>query len=104
VNRRGCVANVEEGIARAEEIGFPVMIKASEGKILYCSEQCCGSESEINAIAGSKFGSEKKISGPQHCFQMFFVNFGHFYQFFKIVSPPRGIRFHAYNWLRVFWF
>ena len=24
--------NVEEGISRAEEIGYPVMIKASEGK------------------------------------------------------------------------
>jgi biotin carboxylase len=26
---------VEEGIARAEEIGFPVMIKASEGEYGY---------------------------------------------------------------------
>jgi hypothetical protein len=34
-NRRGCVGNVEEGIARAEEIGFPVMIKASEGEYGY---------------------------------------------------------------------
>ena len=29
--RRGCVANVEEGIAKAADIGYPVMIKASEG-------------------------------------------------------------------------
>ena len=26
-----CVTNVEEGLAKAEEIGWPVMIKASEG-------------------------------------------------------------------------
>jgi len=29
--KQGCVRNVEEGIAKAEEIGYPVMIKASEG-------------------------------------------------------------------------
>lgn len=29
--RRGCVENVEEGIAKAALIGYPVMIKASEG-------------------------------------------------------------------------
>jgi len=29
--KKGCVRNVEEGISRAEEIGYPVMIKASEG-------------------------------------------------------------------------
>lgn len=29
--KQGCVRNVEEGISKAEEIGFPVMIKASEG-------------------------------------------------------------------------
>ena len=28
------MANVEEGIAKSEEIGFPVMIKASEGEIV----------------------------------------------------------------------
>lgn len=28
---KGCVSNVEEGLAAAHKIGFPVMIKASEG-------------------------------------------------------------------------
>ena len=27
----GCVENVDEGLKSAKEIGFPVMIKASEG-------------------------------------------------------------------------
>ena len=29
--RRGCVSSVEEGLERADQIGYPVMIKASEG-------------------------------------------------------------------------
>uniref|UniRef100_A0A1B6DY08 Uncharacterized protein n=1 Tax=Clastoptera arizonana TaxID=38151 RepID=A0A1B6DY08_9HEMI len=29
--KRGCVSNVEEGLASAQKIGYPVMIKASEG-------------------------------------------------------------------------
>ena len=29
--RKGCVTNVEEGIEKSEKIGYPVMIKASEG-------------------------------------------------------------------------
>ena len=29
--RRGCVSNVEEGIEKSAKIGYPVMIKASEG-------------------------------------------------------------------------
>lgn len=29
--RRGCTMNVDEGLKVATEIGFPVMIKASEG-------------------------------------------------------------------------
>jgi len=29
--RKGCVESVEEGLAAAQKIGFPVMIKASEG-------------------------------------------------------------------------
>lgn len=28
---KGCVSNAEEGLAAAHKIGFPVMIKASEG-------------------------------------------------------------------------
>jgi len=31
VYRRTCVTSVEEGLERAQQIGFPVMIKASEG-------------------------------------------------------------------------
>ena len=31
VYRKACVDTVEEGLARAEQIGYPVMIKASEG-------------------------------------------------------------------------
>jgi len=29
--KKGCVANAEEGLVAAQKIGFPVMIKASEG-------------------------------------------------------------------------
>jgi len=29
--KKGCVSNVEEGIVKSEKIGYPVMIKASEG-------------------------------------------------------------------------
>lgn len=29
--RKGCIHSVEEGMEKAEEIGYPVMIKASEG-------------------------------------------------------------------------
>jgi acetyl-CoA carboxylase/biotin carboxylase 1 len=29
--RKGCVTNPEEGLLAAQKIGFPVMIKASEG-------------------------------------------------------------------------
>ena len=31
VYRQACVTTVEEGLERAEQIGYPVMIKASEG-------------------------------------------------------------------------
>jgi len=31
VYRKTCVTSVEEGLERAQQIGFPVMIKASEG-------------------------------------------------------------------------
>ena len=34
---RGCVNDINDGLAAAERIGFPVMIKASEGiKIFFC--------------------------------------------------------------------
>lgn len=29
--KRGCVSSVDEGLVSAQKIGFPVMIKASEG-------------------------------------------------------------------------
>lgn len=29
--KKGCVANIEEGLVSAEKIGYPIMIKASEG-------------------------------------------------------------------------
>ena len=31
IYQKGCVKDVDEGLKSAEEIGFPVMIKASEG-------------------------------------------------------------------------
>lgn len=31
VYKKGCVQDVDEGLAAAKRIGFPVMIKASEG-------------------------------------------------------------------------
>jgi len=29
--KKGCVASIEEGLVSAEKIGYPIMIKASEG-------------------------------------------------------------------------
>lgn len=29
--KKGCVTSIEEGIVSAENIGYPIMIKASEG-------------------------------------------------------------------------
>lgn len=29
--KKGCVATIEEGLVSAEKIGYPIMIKASEG-------------------------------------------------------------------------
>jgi len=29
--KKGCVASIEEGLISAEKIGYPIMIKASEG-------------------------------------------------------------------------
>lgn len=54
VYRRGCVYDVEEAIASAKKIGFPVMIKASEG----------------TGNSPLLFGKEKKkgtVSRPPRC-------------------------------------
>jgi len=29
--KKGCVATIEEGLVSAEKVGYPIMIKASEG-------------------------------------------------------------------------
>lgn len=29
--KKGCVASIEEGLVSAEKVGYPIMIKASEG-------------------------------------------------------------------------
>ena len=31
IYRKGCVTDVDEGLSAAKKIGFPIMIKASEG-------------------------------------------------------------------------
>ncbi|KAI0358341.1 acetyl CoA carboxylase [Trametes cingulata] len=60
VYRAACVTSVEEGLARAEEIGFPVMIKASEGgggKGIRKVESADAFKNAFHAVAGEIPGS-----------------------------------------------
>lgn len=55
VYKAACVTTVEEGLARAEEIGFPVMIKASEGgggKGIRKVESADAFKNAFHAVAG----------------------------------------------------
>ena len=55
VYKAACVTTVEEGLARAEEIGFPVMIKASEGgggKGIRKVDSAEGFKNAFHAVAG----------------------------------------------------
>ncbi|TBU46750.1 acetyl CoA carboxylase [Dichomitus squalens] len=60
VYRAACVTTVEEGLAKAEEIGFPVMIKASEGgggKGIRKVESADAFKNAFHAVAGEIPGS-----------------------------------------------
>ncbi|KAH9839950.1 acetyl CoA carboxylase [Rhodofomes roseus] len=60
VYQRACVTSVEEGLARADEIGYPVMIKASEGgggKGIRKVEAPEAFRNAFNAVAGEIPGS-----------------------------------------------
>lgn len=55
VYKRACVASVDEGLERAENIGYPVMIKASEGgggKGIRKVEDPAYFKNAFNAVAG----------------------------------------------------
>lgn len=55
VYKKACVTSVEDGLARAEEIGYPVMIKASEGgggKGIRKVEAPEAFKNAFNAVAG----------------------------------------------------
>ncbi|KAI0072645.1 acetyl CoA carboxylase [Panus rudis PR-1116 ss-1] len=60
VYKQACVTTVEEGLARAEQIGWPVMIKASEGgggKGIRKVDGPEGFKNAFNAVAGEIPGS-----------------------------------------------
>jgi acetyl-CoA carboxylase / biotin carboxylase 1 len=55
VYRKACVTTVEDGLEKAEQIGWPVMIKASEGgggKGIRKVESADGFKNAFNAVAG----------------------------------------------------
>lgn len=66
VYQRACVTTVEEGLARAEEIGYPVMIKASEGgggKGIRKVEAPEAFKNAFNAVAGEIPGMKHWLHG-----------------------------------------
>lgn len=61
VYKKACVTSVEDGLARAEEIGYPVMIKASEGgggKGIRKVEAPEAFKNAFNAVAGEIPGKD----------------------------------------------
>ena len=84
---RGCVS-VEDGLKFAEEIGFPVMLKAAAGgggkgmRIVGSREEFASAFELAKAEAGSAFGDdtiyvEKQIVRPRHIeFQILCDNYG----------------------------
>lgn len=78
-----CVKTAEEGLEQAKRIGFPVMIKASEGgggkgirkvesadKFIHAYEQCCaevaGSPIFVMKLAGNARHLEVQILADQY--------------------------------------
>ena len=69
VYRAACVMNVEEGLAKAEQIGWPVMIKASEGgggKGIRKVEQPDAFKNAYHAVAGEIPGKDTKQIYPAY--------------------------------------
>ena len=65
--KAACVTSVEEGLARTEEIGYPVMIKASEGgggKGIRKVESADAFKNAFHAVAGEIPGRCSHISRP----------------------------------------
>uniref|UniRef100_A0AAR5PDP7 Acetyl-CoA carboxylase n=1 Tax=Dendroctonus ponderosae TaxID=77166 RepID=A0AAR5PDP7_DENPD len=70
---KGCVANAEEGISAAHKIGFPVMIKASEGgggkgirKVEYADDFAAAFRQVQAEIPGSPIFVMKLARGARH--------------------------------------
>lgn len=85
-----CVTTVEEGLKKAEQIGWPVMIKASEGgggKGIRKVEAADQFKNAFNAVAG-------EIPGVYRIFAIFhsltFCRFSHLHHEACRPSPPLG--------------
>ncbi|XP_050313932.1 acetyl-CoA carboxylase isoform X2 [Anthonomus grandis grandis] len=70
---KGCVTNAEEGLAAAHKIGFPVMIKASEGgggkgirKVEYADDFAAAFRQVQTEIPGSPIFVMKLAKGARH--------------------------------------
>ena len=66
-----CVSSVEDGLAKAEVIGFPVMIKASEGgggKGIRKVDSADQFKNAYHAVAGEIPGSLQLLGFPRHAY------------------------------------
>jgi acetyl-CoA carboxylase/biotin carboxylase 1 len=74
--KKGCVSNPEEGLLAAQKIGFPVMIKASEGG---------GGKGIRKVEASEEFASSFRQVFKNKQVEPKFDNFSHF---FPLGLPP----------------